>query len=119
MSDREPNPDWSRFEIGAESEGDATIVRVSGELDLATVAEFDGTLRSQLASGPVRLDLSGLTFMDSSGLHALDDVLRDAPREGWKLSISPALQHGVRQILELTGMMAVLPFETPARREHR
>ena len=102
----------SEFEIRVADDGGVSVVTVSGELDLATVAEFEETIRDQLAARPVRLDLAGLTFMDSSGVRALDGVLRDLAPKGWRLSIVPDLQDSVRQILAVTGMIDVLPFES-------
>jgi anti-anti-sigma factor len=103
-----PPPD---FEIRLADEGGVSVVTVSGELDLATVARFEETIRDQLAAQPVRLDLAGLTFMDSSGVRALDGLLRELAPKAWRLSIVPDLQDSVRQILEITGMIDVLPFE--------
>ena len=49
------------------------MLRLVGELDLSGVDQFEQTLESQLDDdgGVVALDLSGLSFMDSSGLRAL------------------------------------------------
>jgi anti-anti-sigma factor len=88
-----------------------TTVAAYGELDLATAAGFEATLREQLAAGPVLLDLAELSFMDSSGVHVLDRVLRDLDPEGWKLLVRPTLQDRVRQILDLTGIYGLLPFD--------
>jgi anti-anti-sigma factor len=98
------------FEIRLADEGGVSVVTVSGELDLATVAEFEATIRDQLAAQPVRLDLAKPPFMDSSGVRALDRLLR----EPGTLSIVSNLQDSVRQILEITGMINVLPFEDTA-----
>jgi len=46
-------------------------LRLEGELDMATVPLLLEALEVMRGDGQVRLDLSGLTFMDSSGLHAI------------------------------------------------
>lgn len=92
---------------------EGVVVAVGGELDVATAAEFEATLLEQLADGPVRLDMRGLSFMDSSGIRVLDAILRDLPVIGSTLVIEPTLQPAVRQIIELTGMTDALPFDTP------
>jgi anti-anti-sigma factor len=47
-------------------------VRASGELDIATVQELRACLRKLgEADAAVTLDMTGVKFMDSSGLHAL------------------------------------------------
>jgi anti-sigma B factor antagonist len=95
--------------------GPARLV-AAGELDLATAPGFRDELRRALAAGPVRLELGGLTYMDSSGVRVLDGVVRDLDREGWILTVAPELRRPVRQVLEMTGMIGVLPFE-PAPEE--
>jgi anti-sigma B factor antagonist len=87
-----------------------TVVGVAGELDLASAGEFAAGLRDALAGGPVVLDISELSFIDSSGLRALDAVLEAVDREGWTLAIRPDLAPAVRQVLELTGMIELLPI---------
>ncbi len=91
-----------------------TVLAVSGELDLATVGEFTAGVGKCLAEGPTTLDLHELSFMDSSGVRALDGLLRDAAREGWSFAIRGDLQRNVRRVLELTGMLAALPLVTDA-----
>ena len=46
------------------------VISVSGEVDLATSPELDGAIIAALDSGAAGLaiDLSNVTFMDSSGL---------------------------------------------------
>jgi anti-anti-sigma factor len=101
-----------------EHAGERTVMAVDGELDMATVDEFTASLREGLAAGPVLLDLRALAFMDSSGVRALDAVLRDAEGEGWKLTILPEMRANVRQLLTLTGLIAILPFEDPPAEEN-
>jgi anti-anti-sigma factor len=50
---------------------DAAWVHLAGELDIATTPQLEQTLRdSQLGARLVVLDLRGLAYMDSSGVHA-------------------------------------------------
>ena len=99
------------------SRGDGEgVVAAAGDLDLASAEAFRATLREQLAEGPVRLDLSELAFMDSSGVRVLDAVLRDVDREGWALTIGAALGDNVRQVLEMTRDDRPAPAPRPGRR---
>jgi anti-anti-sigma factor len=50
--------------------------RLIGELDLATVPALEAALDTLAGQGPLTLDLAELTFIDSSGLHA---IMRFAP----------------------------------------
>ena len=89
-----------------------TVVAVAGELDLATGPGLEQALGEQLgASGRVILDLARVTFMDSSGVRILRDAVRAPQAASGGLTIRPALHDHVRQVLELTGMLALLPFE--------
>ena len=101
------------FEITVSPDAGGLTVAVAGELDLATADEFEATLLERLAAGPVRLDLWGLSFMDSTGIRVLDALLRDLPMIGSTLLIDPSLQPAVRQIITLTGMIGALPFDAP------
>ena len=66
------------------------MVAAAGELDIAHTDELTAALREQLAQGPVRLDLGGLTFMDSSGVRLLDTLMRDVDANGWTLTLAPS-----------------------------
>jgi anti-anti-sigma factor len=62
----EPGP----LDIGVSETGDTHTVRLRGELDLASVPELAGVLQA-MAGPKVVVDLSELTFIDSSGVSAL------------------------------------------------
>lgn len=89
---------------------DDVVLVLAGEVDLATAAAFHAEVTERLAQGPVVLDLSGLRFMDSSGILALDRILREAQREGWRLTILADLQDAVRAVLDMTGLLDGLPL---------
>lgn len=89
------------------SDGVARVV-VTGELDLAVALDFRVRLSELLGEGSVLLDLRGLEFMDSSGVRALDALLRLAEVEGHTLHVGSEMQPAVRQVLEMTGMLGVL-----------
>jgi anti-sigma B factor antagonist len=92
---------------------DRTAVAVTGEIDLATADAMGDAVREHLRAGPVLLDLSQVAFMDSSGVRALDALLRDVDAEGWDLLVVPTLTEAVEQVLELTAMRDQLPFDDP------
>lgn len=96
---------------------EGVVMAVAGELDVATAPEFEAALREQLAVGPVRLDLRGLSFMASSGIRVLDAILRDVAAHRWALVIEPIMQPAVRQVIALTGMTDALPLDAPGAAE--
>ena len=62
----------------------------------------------------VRIDLRGLTFIDSSGIRALLLATRRSQRRAAKLSIIPGPPQ-VMRVFELLGLQEAFPFE--GRRE--
>lgn len=80
---------------------------LTGRLDAHQVPR----LKAELDPLPptLHLDLSGVTFIDSSGLAALVGLYKKARETGGHFTIS-GLQDAVRLILELTGLHAILPI---------
>jgi anti-anti-sigma factor len=79
---------------------------LAGELDIATVATVRARLR-ELDGQPVVLDLSGLTFTDSTGLALLLEERLRAQRHGMSLRIRGAAGQTL-QLLERTGLLRLL-----------
>lgn len=86
-------------------ESRASIIRISGELDLASVPGIESEIQPALEATPERVvfDLSGVTFMDSSGIAML---LRVAKRVAEVEVRDPSA--AVRLIIEATGLADVL-----------
>lgn len=85
--------------------GVVASLRVAGEVDLSTVAIFDEAISASVenAHDPLRIDLSGVTFMDSSGLNALIRARNTLEERGVKLVIS-GVSDQVRHLLEISGL---------------
>ena len=65
-----------------------TTVAVTGELDMATSPELDWALRNASAGASlVVLDLRGLNFMDSTGLHVIITANERLRREGRQMLV--------------------------------
>jgi anti-anti-sigma factor len=56
------------------------------------------------------LDLSNLTFMDSSGLRLLIELNARAGQDGWTLALLPSRHESTNMVLRLTGADTALPF---------
>lgn len=80
------------------------MVAVSGEVDLATAATLERELlRAEQAHDVVALDLTSVSFLDSTGLHAIMDAnLRLRDRGGRLLIVQGPPQ--VSRVFELTGL---------------
>ena len=103
------------FSLDVRSDGDGrTTVAVGGELDIMSTEEFTGAVAEALATGPVLLDLTGVTFMDSTGVRALNTALRVASEQESELRVVDGMQPSVDQILEITGMIGLLSLEKRA-----
>ena len=88
------------FEIHETHEPGLVRLALVGELDLSTTPVLKERLRSLRSDALViRLDLSRLEFIDSSGLHALLGAIHDAGR---LLEVEPEVSPQVRHLLELT-----------------
>jgi anti-anti-sigma factor len=89
----------SEFTVSVEGRLPA-IVRVSGELDLATVSLVTAAL-ADVDDGDVELHCAGLRFIDATGLRAFQIANEACGARGCKLVIvdpSPALTRLVRMV---------------------
>lgn len=94
------------------SRGDGqAVVSPRGELDMATVGAVEQELKDLRRSGVGRivLDLGGLTFMDSSGLHLLVRWTNEASRDGFQFELEPG-PPAVQRIFELAAITDTLPW---------
>lgn len=97
------------FEIHESQVGHALRLRLTGELDLATVPVLEDRLtRLQATSSAVRLDLSELDFIDSTGIDLLVRIAGAARTNGWQLQIEPDLAPNVKRVLALTGVERIV-----------
>jgi anti-sigma B factor antagonist len=82
-----------------------------GELDLAVAAGLEATVLGLCGEGvsAVELDLSRLTFMDSTGLRAVLRAQELCAEHGYDFLVIPGSGQ-VQRLLELTGTTDVLPM---------
>ena len=92
--------------------GDVVVVVVEGEHDIYTAPTLRERLDEALdRGGGVVVDLTRATFVDSSVLGALLDARRRAHdhQQGFVVCIGDTVEAGVRRILDITGLVPVLP----------
>ena len=95
-----------------DSAGDVVVVVVEGEHDIYTAPTLRERLDEALGrGGGVVVDLTAATFVDSSILGALLDARRRAQesRQGFVVSVGAEVEPGVQRILDITGLVPVLP----------
>jgi anti-anti-sigma factor len=90
--------------IESNTQGNATIVAVSGSVDALTAAEMTNALNKQIESGNANLvvDLSGLEFMSSAGLRTLLGAVKECRTQGGDLRIV-STNPGIDKILKMSG----------------
>jgi anti-sigma B factor antagonist len=95
----------SHFRLEVRSQGQATIIAVSGELDLASSPALQEELDRVDASDVQLLiiDLRALDFMDSTGLSVLVRAHQRAGEQGRELAMVKGPQQ-VQRLLSLTGV---------------
>jgi anti-sigma B factor antagonist len=93
----------SDLAIEARSDDGVEHLVLSGEFDLAAVPGFEERIANAEAGSPpaIVVDLTALSFMDSSGLRALVSADDRARRNGRRFAIVPG-PPTVRRVFEIT-----------------
>ncbi len=108
MADLEDDVSQATVERSADGSG-PLVVSLSGEVDMSNVHSVEAELRAVLGEPHdlVVMDLSALSFIDSSGIAAL---LRIAERVDRVEVRNPSTT--VQRIIEATGLTGVLRLES-------
>ena len=97
------------FTVDVQRSGGVAIVQPHGELDLATVETLRAALDGVENPGRLVLDLRGLSFIDSTGLHLLVALDQRAQRDGFQLTlVAPAAP--ADKAIHVSGLDQALPF---------
>ena len=97
------------FAVDVQRRSDVAIVRPYGDLDMATVETLRAALDGIRNAGRLVLDLRGVSFMDSTGLHLLVALDERAQRDGFELTlVAPAAP--ADRAIRLCGLDHALPF---------
>jgi anti-anti-sigma factor len=76
--------------VTADADGTTAVLRLAGELDLATTEQLRERVHGLLHDAPVRhlvIDLAGLDFLDVTGLGALLEARRKLIARGGTLAL--------------------------------
>lgn len=94
----------ARFEVTTVVRPAHIVVALAGECDLAGRDDLTSALLGAVSRSPVVLvDMAGLAFLDSSGLHGLIRAHRSALAAGGHVYVVNA-SGAVARLLELTGV---------------
>ena len=107
----------NRFEceIGNAGSGADCVLTVRGDIDLASAPDFETSLRTALDQSPssITIDLTGLTFIDSSGLRALVSVSKEAQSRDATIALRNVPRHAQR-VLDITGLSELFDGQGPS-----
>ena len=101
------------FHAGVDNTEGTVVLRLQGELDMATAPGLARDLHTALDARPstLALDLSELTFLDSTGIRVLITASRRAEDQGCSFVLrSP--RRSVLKALRLTGVDRLMGIET-------
>ena len=95
----------SNFLVDTHTTGRAATLTLSGELDLVSSPVLERALAPVLDSDAelIIVDLRGLDFMDSTGLHVLVQAHQHLHDAGRRLALVRARDH-VQRLFDLTGL---------------
>jgi anti-sigma B factor antagonist len=102
------------LQIAIERHSHMVIVRLTGEVDVATAPELDRRLQETAAGGHthVLIDLSEVEFMDSTGLQSIVRAQYSADSDGRRLTLRPGSPQ-VQRLFAITGLLDRMIFEDP------
>jgi len=93
--------------------GGSLVLALRGELDMATAPELAAALDPLLQQGPdeVIIDLSALSFLDSSGIAVLVTGQQELTTQDRRLAVRGARPHAMK-VFEIAGLIDFLGVET-------
>ncbi|HET9074191.1 MAG TPA: STAS domain-containing protein [Solirubrobacteraceae bacterium] len=90
------------FELRETRDEGEVVLALCGDLDIAVTENLRTRFQElRRETAPVRLDLSRLDFIDSSGLACITEAVREAREDGRDFEVGRDLREQVRRLLEL------------------
>jgi len=100
--------------IEQETSNGSTLIRLSGEVDLSWSQQVrKAVLEALAASKRVGVELSAVSYIDSSGIAALVEGFQNARTQGRGFALV-AISDAVRSVLELARLDRVFPIVADA-----
>ena len=99
----------ARLELqpGRDNTNGEAVTRLNGKLSLETVTSFLQTMRKESAKHLV-LDMSGVMFLDSSGVGALVSLFVTRKHVGKTLALANLTKQGIA-VLQVSGLVKLIP----------
>lgn len=95
------------LDVNVQQRGDRSVLSASGEVDVFTAPTLDDAISGELDEERAHLvvDLTGVSFLDSTGLGVLVKGLKGAREAGGSLDLVVSSER-IRRIFEITGLDA-------------
>jgi len=103
-------PDELGFSVDVETDGAVRVIRLAGELDLATAPQFRAAFPDAIQETTVIVDMARLSYMGSSGVGELVLARKRSIDEGWTFKVR-GVSGLVANVLRITGVDKVLAIE--------
>lgn len=108
---------WPPFSVAATAAGESILIEARGELDFAASPQLKDALLAAIerASPPreVRVDLSGVAFIDAGGVGVLVEAQELALRRGIAFAVQDA-RGVVLRVFEILGLAEMLQYSRSA-----
>jgi anti-sigma B factor antagonist len=97
------------FDLNVSERDECAVLAVTGELDVATAPQLrqEAVRLTTLGQSRIVIDLSGVDFLDSTGLGVIVGVLKRARTHGGDLVVAGAEDH-VRKVFDITRISDVV-----------
>jgi anti-anti-sigma factor len=97
------------FQLRSSRVGDAVVLAIVGEIDMATAPEVERAIdRGHDGTRRVVIDLTEVTFLDSSALNALVHSQRNLAEHDVAFRIVSPSDHAVRNVFDITHLTGPL-----------
>lgn len=98
------------FSTSVFNDGSRAVVVLEGELDMATVGEFEQALSEvEQSAKSIVLDLKNLAFIDCSGLHSFIAAQKRITADGGRLAFTRGPRH-IERLFTLTQASSFFEF---------
>ncbi len=95
--------------VTVDASAGVTVARIDGELDKLAASGVGSRLDGLVDEGLLVVDLGGVTFIDSAGLHTLFGLGRAVTARGGQLALAVAEGSPVSRVVEVAHLAGVMP----------
>jgi anti-sigma B factor antagonist len=97
------------FDLNVSERDECAVLAVTGELDVATAPQLrqEAVRLTTMGQSRIVIDLSGVDFLDSTGLGVIVGVLKRVRTHGGDLAVAGAEDH-VRKVFDITRISDVV-----------